>query len=176
MRATGFTLVPFNWPQERYPALTGNLAIADGMLRIEYELSGLDRPAAFPAPSANPARRLQLWRHTCFELLWGPLHDPGYWELNTSPAGHWNVLSFAGYRRGMTEELRIGARVRSHHRSHGFSLCCFLPVAALGCPGPYRLAPAAIIRLDGGQRTFWATHHPGQIPDFHHPSSFTLTA
>ena len=176
MRAAGFTLVPFSWPQERHPVLTGNLAIADGILRIEYRLSGLDRPAVFPAPAANPARRLQLWRHTCFELLWGPLHHPNYWELNASPAGHWNILAFADYRRGMTEEPRIAARVRSEHRPHGFSLCCALPVAGLECPGPYRLAPAAIVRLAGGQRTFWATRHPGEAPDFHHPLSFTLTA
>ena len=176
MRAASFTLIPFNWPQEHYPSFTGKLAIAGGLLRIEYGLSSLDRPAEIPAPSGNPARRLQLWHRTCFELLWGPLHHPNYWELNASPAGHWNILSFVDYRRGMTEEPRIGARIRGRHRPHGFSLCCLIPVAALGCPGPYRLAPAAIIRLDGGQRTFWATRHPGQTPDFHHPLSFTLTA
>ena len=176
MRAAGFTLVPFNWPQEPYPALTGNLTIGNGILRIEYRLSGLNVPTMFPAPSANPARRLQLWRQTCFELFWGPLHHPNYWELNASPAGHWNILAFADYRRGMAEEPRIAASIGTRHHSRGFSLCCTLPVAALECAGPLRLAPAAILRLDGGQRTFWAVHHPGETPDFHHPLSFTLTA
>ena len=176
MHATSFSLVPFNWPQERFPSLSGNLVIANGILRIEYSLSGLDGPAEFPTPSRSPARRLQLWRCTCFELLWGPLHGPNYWELNASPAGHWNVLAFAAYRRGMTEEPRIGAQIRTHYRSDGFGLCCALPVAALGCPGPYRLAPAAIIRLADGQRTFWAMQHPDEAPDFHHPLSFSLTS
>ena len=176
MRTAGFTLTPFTWPQERRPALTGQLAIADGMLRVVYHLSGLDSRALFPPTSANPARRLQLWRHTCFELLWGPLHHPNYWELNASPAGHWNVLAFPGYRRGMTEETRIGARIVTRYSPHGFSLCCTLPVAALGCRGPYRLAAAAILRMADGQRTFWAARHPGEAPDFHHPLSFTLTA
>ena len=176
MRAAGFTLVPFNWPQEPYPTLTGSLCIADGILRIEYELSGLSSPAVFAAPSAHPARRLQLWRHTCFELLWGPLHDPNYWELNASPAGHWNILAFADYRRGMKEEPRIAASIRTRPRADGFSLCCTLHVAALQCAGPFRLAPAAILRLADGQRTFWAVHHPGNTPDFHHPLSFTITA
>ena len=175
MRAAGFTLVPFAWPQEPYPSLTGELAITGGVLRVEYVLRGLNSPASFPPPSAEPARRLQLWRHTCFELLWGPLHDPTYWELNASPAGHWNILAFTDYRRGMTEEARIGVRVQTWNSAHGLSLRCTLPVAALECPGPYRLAPAAIVRLATGQRTFWATRHPGEAPDFHHPLSFTLT-
>ena len=176
MRTAGFTLTPFTWPQERRPALTGKLAIADGILRVEYHLSGLDGPACFPPTSANPARRLQLWRHTCFELLWGPLRHPNYWELNASPAGHWNILAFAGYRRGLMEETRIGARIRAQRRPHGFSLSCSIPVAALGYPGPYRFAAAAILRMADGQRTFWAVRHPGEAPDFHHPLSFTLTA
>ena len=175
MRAAGFTLVPFTWPREPHPLLTGKLAIAGGVLRVEYDLRGLNSPASFPPSSAKPARRLQLWRHTCFELLWGPLHEPGYWELNATPAGHWNVLAFADYRRGMTEEPRIGVRVRTRHRPHGLSLCCTLPVASLGCTGSFRLAPAAIVRLGTGQRTFWATRHPGEAPDFHHPLSFALT-
>ena len=176
MRTAGFTLVPFNWPQDPKPVLTGNLAIGDGVLRLEYEISGLNDRAIFPAPSANPARRLQLWRQTCFELLWGSLHHPNYWELNASPAGHWNILAFADYRRGMTEEPRIAARVGAQHHTHGFSLCCTLPVAALECPGPFRLAPAAILRLADGHRTFWAVQHPGETPDFHHPLSFAVTA
>ena len=176
MRKAVFTLTPFHWPKKPYPTLTGRLAITNDTLRIEYDLSGLNRPVDLPAPSPNPARRLQLWRHTCFELLWGPIHHPNYWELNASPAGHWNILALADYRRGMTEERRIAARIRTQRRPQGLSLSCTVPVAALEPLGPYRLAPAAIIRLADGQRTFWAMHHPGDAPDFHHPSSFTLTA
>ncbi len=176
MRNAVFTLTPFHWPEMPHPTLTGHLAIANDTLRIEYDLSGLNRPADLPAPSPNPARRLQLWRHTCFELLWGPIHHPNYWELNASPAGHWNILALADYRRGMTEERRIAARIRTQRRPHGLCLSCTVPIAALEHLGSYRLAPAAIIRLADGQRTFWAMHHPGDAPDFHHPSSFTLTA
>ncbi len=176
MRNAVFTLTPFHWPEKPPPTLTGRLAVANDTLRIEYDLSGLNHPADLPAPSPNPARRLQLWRHTCFELLWGPVHHPNYWELNASPAGHWNILALADYRRGMTEEPRIAARIRTQRRPDGLSLSCTLPIAALEHLGPYRLAPAAILRLADGQRTFWAMHHPGDAPDFHHPSSFTLTA
>ena len=176
MRTAGFTLTPFTWPQGRRPALTGKLAIADGILRVEYHLSGFDGAAMFPPASENPARRLQLWRHTCFELLWGPLHDPNYWELNASPAGHWNVLAFAGYRRGMREETRIGVLTETRLSTHWFSLYCTIPVAAMEGAAPYRFAAAAILRMADGQRTFWAVCHPGEAPDFHHPLSFTLTA
>ena len=175
MRNAVFTLTPFHWPEDSRPTLTGRLAIANGTLRIEYEISGLDHPAILPAPSPKPTRRLQLWQHTCFELLWGPLDHPNYWELNASPAGHWNILALADYRRGMTEEPRIAARIIAQCRPQGLSLSCTVPIAALEYPGPYRLAPAAIIRLAGGERTFWAIHHPGEAPDFHHPLSFTLT-
>ena len=176
MRNVVFILTPFHWPVEPHPTLTGCLAIANDTLRIEYDLDGLNHPVDLSAPSPNPARRLQLWQHTCFELLWGPLHHPNYWELNASPAGHWNILALADYRRGMTEERRIAARIRTQRRPDGLSLSCTFSIAALEHLGPYRLAPAAILRLADGQRTFWAMHHPGDAPDFHHPSSFTLTA
>ena len=177
MRNAVFTLTPFHWPAERDPALTGRLTIAGDVLRIEYELNRLNHPTDLPAPSPNPARRLKLWQQTCFELLWGPRHHPNYWELNASPTGDWNVFAFTDYRHGMIEEHRIAAvGISTQHRPHGLSLACTIPIAALELPGPFRLAPAAIIRLAGGQRTFWATHHPGETPDFHHPLAFTLSA
>lgn len=177
MRNAVFTLIPFYWPEERHPRLTGRLAITEDALRIEYDLSGLNRPSDLPAPSPSPARRLQLWQHTCFELLWGPLHRPSYWELNASPTGDWNVFAFTDYRHGMAEEFRIAAiQISAQRRPHGLSLACTVPIAGLEHPGPYRLAPAAIIRLADGQRTFWATHHPGEAPDFHHPLAFTRSA
>lgn len=177
MRDAVFTLIPFHWPEELHPTLTGRLAITRDTLRIEYDLSGLDRPTDLPAPSPDPARRLQLWQRTCFELLWGPLHHANYWELNASPTGDWNVLAFTDYRHGMAEESRITAlHISTQRHPRGLSLACDLPVADLGNPGPCRLAPAAILRLANGQRTFWATHHPAEGPDFHHPSAFTLVA
>ena len=175
MRKAIFALIPFHWPEKSPPTLTGQLAITLDALRIEYELSGLNQPADLAAPSPNPTRRTHLWQHTCFELFWGPLQHPNYWELNASPAGDWNVFAFTEHRRGMTEEPRITARIRAQRRPQGLSLSCTVPIAGLEHPGPYRLAPAAIIRLADGQRTFWAMHHPGDAPDFHHPSSFTLT-
>ena len=175
MRSAAFTLTPFHWPKKPHPTLTGRLVITEGALRIEYDVNGLNQPADLPTPSPNPARRPQLWQHTCFELLWGPLQHPHYWELNASPAGDWNVFVFNDYRDGMTEEPRIAAvEIGTQRRSRGFRLVCTVPVADLEPPGPYRLAPAAIIRLTGGPRTFWAAHHPGDVPDFHHPLSFTL--
>ena len=140
MRNAVFTLIPFQWPAEPHPTLSGRLAIASHTLRIEYDLSGLNRRADLPAPSPNPARRLQLWRHTCFELLWGPLHHPNYWELNASPAGHWNILALADYRHGMTEEPRIAdVQLSSQHRPRGLSLSCTVPIADTQA----RSAPAA---------------------------------
>ena len=176
MRNVAFTLIAFHWPREPHPTLTGNLTIADDTLRIEYDLNGLNQPADLPTPSPNPARRLQLWQHTCLELLWGPLQHPHYWELNASPTGDWNVFAFSDYRDGMTEEPRITAvEIGTQRHARGLRLVCTVPIAGLERPGPCRLAPAAIIRLADGQRTFWATHHPGDAPDFHHPLSFTLT-
>ena len=85
MRAAGFTLVPFTWPQEPYPSLTGELAITDGVLRVEYDLRGLNSPASFPAAlSGTGAAPAALAPHV-LRTPWGPLHDPTYWELNASP-------------------------------------------------------------------------------------------
>ena len=176
MRKAIFALIPFHWPEKSPPMLTGQLAITIDALRIAYDLNGLNQPADLPTPSPNPARRPQLWQHTCFELLWGPCQHPHYWELNASSTGDWNVFAFNDYRDGMTEEPRIAAvEIGTQRHARGLRLVCTVPIAGLEYPGPYRLAPAAIIRLADGQRTFWATHHPGDAPDFHHPLSFTLT-
>jgi hypothetical protein len=37
--------------------------------------------------------------------------------------------------------------------------------------GPYAMNVAAILESVGGERSFWATSHPGG-PDFHHPGCF----
>ena len=50
MRNAVFTLTPFHWPVEPHPTLTGCLAIASHTLRIEYDLSGLNRRADLPPP------------------------------------------------------------------------------------------------------------------------------
>ena len=36
----------------------------------------------------------------------------------------------------------------------------------------YRLALSAVLEEEDGRRTFWALHHPGGQPDFHHPDCF----
>ena len=74
------------------------------MLAIRYALQGRLAELVIPGPAEMPARRHGLWEATCFEFFLGVKDSPRYWEFNLSPAGHWNVYRFAGYRQGMAEE------------------------------------------------------------------------
>ena len=92
-----------------------------------------------PGPAARPARRHGLWEETCFEFFLGVKDAPGYWEFNLSPAGHWNVYRFAGYRQGMAEEkafTSLAFSVRRRADRLGFALELEIGEDGGGGPAP----------------------------------------
>ena len=110
MNGRNFFLQPFS-PLGPRPIsrLTASLARRADELAIRYELSGQLGQLVIPGPAGLPARRHGLWEETCFEFFLGVKDSPGYWEFNLSPAGHWNVYRFAGYRQGMAEETAFAS-------------------------------------------------------------------
>jgi hypothetical protein len=143
-------------------------------LALAYTLRGDTSRLRVPAP-AVPARRDELWRHTCFELF---LRGGGeaYAELNFSPSGDWAAYAFEGYRRGVTtlalpeppqieprrtrSELVVEVRVR-------------LPEPPAGSGSP-RVALSAVVEDVAGRLSYWALAHCGERPDFHAPEGFVL--
>src|SRR5690606_23859440 len=105
MKTKQFTLRPY--PQDRPLTditLTGTVTRTDGLLSIHYTLRGTLSLVQLPPTTAPAQRRQRLWEQTCFESFLAPAASEAYWEVNLSPAGHWNVYRFDAYRGGMREE------------------------------------------------------------------------
>lgn len=156
--------------------ITGGISRTGGTLRLHYRLDGALEDVVLPACLQAPERRDGLWEATCFEAFLAVAGEEGYWEVNLSPAGHWNVYRLDGYRRGLRPEpafTTLPFAVRRQGRLLELDLACALP-AAIGPDGPLEVGISAVIeRMDGGV-SHWALRHPGPLADFHRRDGFLL--
>ena len=177
MNRQNFSLEPF--PSDGpLPSvkITGNIARRGDKLAVRYHLRGDPAELIVPAPADRPGRKHGLWEETCFEFFLGVKGEARYWEFNLSPAGHWNVYGFAGYRHGMAEEkafrsLPVGVRRRPDSLLVAVEPAVGLIVTA---DRPIEVGIAAVIQLAGGGLTYWALIHPGLQADFHRRDSFLV--
>ncbi len=174
---TAFTLKPFG--EDLVTAslkITGDLARRGSSLSWHYELRGNLKAVALPLPAARPARRHGLWEDTCFEFFLAEEKAEGYWEVNLSPAGHWNVYRFDAYRQGMQEEPAIAALPFTVQREADvFRLEVTMDLGGL-IPADKALEAglAAVIKGQDGSMSYWALTHPGPHPDFHRREAFII--
>ncbi|MDO9533056.1 MAG: DOMON-like domain-containing protein [Deltaproteobacteria bacterium] len=177
MSGRNFSLQPFPpiCPRLNFK-ITGHIARRSHQLAIRYDLRGDLAELVIPAPAAMPARRHGLWEETCCEFFLGVKDAPRYWEFNLSPAGHWNVYRFDGYRRGMAEETALTSLPVSVRRgSDSLEVALELDVEKIvATDQPLMVGIAAVIKLAGGRMTYWALIHPGPAADFHRRDSFLV--
>ena len=154
--------------------LTGHINRRPSHLAIRYDLRGDLAELMVPEPAALPARRQGLWEETCFEFFLGIKDSPQDWEFNLSPAGHWNVYRFVGYRQGMAEEAALTSLPLSVQRQpDSLAISLELDVGRIvAADQPLQVGIAAVIRLAGGGLTYWALTHPGPQADFHRRDGF----
>jgi len=156
--------------------LTGNLARGPRRLAIRYELCGPLAPLLIPPAADIPRRRHGLWEETCFDIFLGVKGARRYWEFNLSPAGHWNVYRFTGYRQGMVQETAF-ASLPISLRHQPDSLRLFLEPEIeriVAADQPLKIGLGAVIRFREQGLTYWALTHPGPRPDFHRRDSFLI--
>src|SRR4051812_16775210 len=77
-------------------------------LVLSYVLTGNMDDIRIP-PVTAPARRDDLWRHTCFEAFIGASSGTAYYEFNFSPSTQWAAYRFASYRSEMRVADEIAA-------------------------------------------------------------------
>jgi len=156
--------------------ITCTVGRQSGRMDVVFRLQGDLKAVAIPPRSCHPVRRPRLWEDTCLECFFGPAASTVYWEVNLSPAGHWNVYRFEDYRRGMREEAALQG-LTPELRS-GPNLLCLGAAVDLGSLGldrqPLALGFAAVIRSGNGGKTYWAAAHAGPQPDFHRRETFVL--
>lgn len=141
---------------------------APGLLlqyRLDADLRGLRLPAR-----AEPGPRDGLWQHTCFELFVGLQGDPAYREFNFSPSGQWAAYHFSQPReRDLATEAPVEPELNLQTHPDGLSLGVWLPRSALpASDATWELGLSAVIESTDGMLSYWALHHPGECPDFHH--------
>lgn len=176
MNACSFSLKPF--PGAGPPpgiAIGGAVSRSGHVIAVRYEVSGDTAAIAIPEPLECPERRDGLWKETCFELFVAEKGRDEYREFNLSPAGHWNVYRFDGYRKGMREDLAFVALpfrlVKSRER---VVLAMEIDAAAFVRSGStFELAVSAVI-VAGDGPSYWALVHPGEAADFHRRDAFTI--
>lgn len=159
----------------------GSLTYQAPWLAACFTVHGAVADLLLPQALQFPERQDGLWKHTCFEVFFAPMHGTRYWEINVSPGGNWNAYGFDDYRQGMHVEpslqvVRIGsARQPGETFTIGFQMDMTpLLMGRALTPGVLECNPCCIL-LDRRQRqSYWAMQHRPPRPDFHHRSNFLL--
>jgi hypothetical protein len=175
MSGQPFTLMPFAWSGPPL-ALGGTVARSGSRLLLEYMLQGPLEQLCLAPPAATPERRDGLWQTTCLEAFLALPASSAYWEINLSPAGHWNIYRLEAYRQGLTPDPAMTALPFAVTREDdGLRLVVKLELPpALAADQPLALGLAAVIEPQQGALGYWALAHPGPEPDFHHRDGFLL--
>jgi hypothetical protein len=177
MTAQSFSLRPFPGSRPSFLLkITGSIARRGHILGLRYELRGDLAAVKLPEPAGFPARREGLWQETCLEFFLALQNSPRYWEINLSPAGHWNVYSFQGYRQGMAEEPALTSLPFTVQRGSASLLLTLEADLAGLIPAAQTLdvAISAVIKDRDGEITYWALTHPGPQADFHRREAFFI--
>lgn len=156
------------WANVDYAAAFG----AMGTCNIWF---GIEAPVArFVIPeSAEPARRDELWKTTCFEAFVQGEDERAYREYNFAPSGDWAAYDFDDRREGMANApLANPPYVRLEDNFTWWTLGATI---ALEAGRRWRLGLTAVIEEADGTKSYWALAHGGGAPDFHDPACFTAT-
>ncbi len=172
-----FALAPFDGGSAS-PALQlgGEIGREGRCLQLRLRLGGAIGAVHLPAPVAAPTRQDGLWATTCFECFWAVEGERAYWELNLSPAGHWNLYRLEDYRDGLRPEPGYDLPPHRVVRDAGelmLHLDLPLPVG-LDAAVPLQVGITSVIEECGGRLSYWALAHPGSEPDFHRREGFLL--
>lgn len=158
---------PFTvWASAERSAAFGSTAT----LNLWFGVSAPKGRFLVPEPAAEPARRDELWRSSCFECFLKEEAQVAYQEWNFSPSGDWQAYDFIEEREGMNRaEVAEPPYIRTEDNLTWWGLGATISIPA---EAQYRLALSAVLEEESGRRSFWALHHPGPEPDFHHPDCF----
>ncbi len=171
-RAAHLTLVAH--PSTPAPAVRSLTAAVwpahGGRLRVRFKLEG-DISMLHVPRRIEPARRDELWRHTCFEAFVAPASGTTYREFNLSPSSEWAVYDFEAYRVHAAERPEAAPVCQISTTLTALTLDADLPLDVLA-GRPARLGLSAVVESMGGVLSYWALAHAGPRPDFHRAESF----
>lgn len=177
MKQSHFNLIchPANHPGPEI-RIDGHIQRRQALLAIVFLLHDPAGRIFIPAPAVSATRTHGLWERTCFECFIAVDDANGYWEINLSPAGDWNVYRFDDYRLGMREAQAIEALpLMVERKETTLVIGCDLDLNPLATPRQQiKVGLSAVVQDVDGEHSYWALAHPGPRPDFHHPDGFVL--
>jgi hypothetical protein len=142
-------------------------------IRFALPRHGLRFP---PASGATPMRVDGLWQHTCVELFVQVSGSDAYREFNFATNGDWAAYDFPSYRQ---KAAQLPTILPPQIATELVGDTCFVSVeldaASLPDAARARFSTTAVLESFSGERSYWAAHHPGAEPDFHHREGFVLT-
>ena len=143
-----------------------------GVLLLQYRVEG-DIGRLRIAPPVAPARRDELWRHTCLEAFVQPVGAERYSEFNLSPSTQWAAYGFDAYRAGMRPLLDVPDPLLAvQSAADVLALTARITLPAQDAGSRLVLGLTAVIEADDGSLSWWALRHAGNKPDFHLAASF----
>ncbi|MCV0437308.1 MAG: DOMON-like domain-containing protein [Hydrogenophaga sp.] len=180
------SLAPLRAPLRCHPATPGGVALAVSAevhpraegLHLSYMLRGDIAALCIPSPAA-PVATDGLWQHTCFEAFVAVDGEAAYQEFNFSPSSAWAAYRFCAERaRDAVAEGQRPVRLPAPQvsvTSEALTLTTRVPASALPLsPAVLSIGLSAVIEERSGRLSYWALHHPGTRPDFHHADGRTL--
>jgi len=173
-----FTLVSFPGTSPGASRVSGRLARKGSDLLCRFEVDAIAE-LEIPPSASESRRRDELWRETCLEMFLGRPGEPEYWEVNLSPAGHWNVFRFPDYRQGKVEEAAFSfLPFLVLPESDRMTVDAVLDLASLGlAEEDIEVGLAAVLLSKAGETHYHALAHPRAAagkPDFHHRDGWSL--
>ena len=178
MKERSLSLQPFSsdGPLPGLTITTTLLRRSTNTLAIRYALLGDLEDLRVPIAADTPVRKDGLWEETCFELFLALPGSPRYWEINLSPAGHWNVYRFAAYRQGMRQESAFSSLSFSvGSRPGSLSIGLELDLRSIvGSDRPMEIGVSAVVKHRSGDVSYWALTHGGPQADFHRRDGFIV--
>ena len=122
---------------------------------------------------ASPGRSDGLWRHTCLELF-VRTEQPGYCEVNIAPSGRWAAYRFDAVRKGMRNAPATASLTTVTSTAEVYQLAVSIDLPDMTSGETWHFGASAVVEAVDGTKSYWALHHPSDVPDFHHPDSFVL--
>ena len=172
---TSFNLIPFDRDFASSVDITGKIQRQDNQLTVNYKLIGTSN-ITIPERADYPLRQLDLWEHTCCEFFLGLKDASLYWEFNLSPAGHWNVFRFDGYRQNMVEEKAFETLpFQALQQDNDLLINLNIDLTEIiKLEQNIQVGVTTVIKDRQNQLSYWALNHPGKEADFHLRNSFAI--
>lgn len=149
--------------------VTVELLLTDNKIRLIYNLENPGNNLLIP-PQSSPARRDNLWQHTCCEVFIGLLHQPQYLEFNFSPSGEWAAYAFSDYREPDDWPDPEPPEIRTTQTLSGLQLEAVILPDTL--PEAFRNQPlelgiSTVLEDKEQHLAYLALAHSQATPDFH---------